>query len=70
MKERAFLRLNHSTIMPMKPEWREWLWEEILHPERLYSFGNRQLQEAWSINWQEETLEEFILEGIRRHYLN
>jgi len=70
VKDRAFLRLNHSSPIPMKPEWREWLWEEILHPERLFSFGNRQLQESWSITWQEETLEESILEGIRQHYLN
>jgi hypothetical protein len=70
VKERAFLRLNNSTTMPMKPEWREWLWQEILHPEKLLAFGNRQLQEAWSISWQEETLEELILEGIQQHYLN
>lgn len=70
VKERAFLRLNNSTTMPMKPEWREWLWQEIMYPEKLFSFGNRQLQEAWSINWQEESLEESILEGIRQHYLN
>ena len=70
VKERAFHRLNNSTTMPMKPEWWEWLWQEILYPEKLLSFGNRQLQEAWLISWQEETLEESILEGIRQHYLN
>ena len=62
--------MNNSTTMPMKPEWWEWLWQEILYPEKLLSFGNRQLQEAWLISWQEETLEESILEGIRQHYLN
>lgn len=67
--ERAFLRLNGITTMPLKREWREWLWEEILQPEKLYSFGNRQLQEAWLISWREETLEELILEGIRQKYL-
>jgi len=69
VKERAFLRLNGCTTMPLKPQWREWLWEEILQPEKLYSFGNRQLREAWSINWQEENLEERILEGIKQKYL-
>ncbi len=68
--DRAFLRVNGCTTMPLKREWREWLWEEILQPEKLYSFGNRQLQEAWLISWREETLEELILEGIRQKYLN
>ena len=69
VKERAFLRLNGCTTMPLKPQWREWLWEEILQPEKLYSFGNRQLREAWSITWQEENLEELILGGIKQKYL-
>lgn len=68
--DRAFLCLNGCTTMPLKREWREWLWEEILQPEKLYSFGNRQLREAWLISWREETLEELILEGIRQKYLN
>lgn len=69
VKERAFLRLNGSTTMPLKSEWREWLWDEVLQPEKLFSFGNRQLQEAWAISWQEEALEELVLEGIRQKYL-
>jgi hypothetical protein len=27
VKERAFLRLDNSTTMPLKPEWRDWLWD-------------------------------------------
>lgn len=69
VKERAFLRLNNCTTMPLKPEWREWLWDEVLHPEKLYSFGNRQMQEAWAISWDEEGLEDQILEGVRQNYL-
>jgi hypothetical protein len=55
--------------MPLKPEWSDWLWDEVLQPERLYSFGNPQLRQAWKISWQEEDLEERILEGIRQGYL-
>lgn len=70
VKARAFLRLNTCTTMPLKPEWGEWLWDEVLNPERLFSFGNRQLQEAWAISWDEEGLEEQILEGVRQNYLD
>jgi hypothetical protein len=55
--------------MPLKSEWRDWLWDEVLQPERLYSFGNPHLRQAWKISWQEEALEERILEGIRLGYL-
>lgn len=70
VKNQAFFRLDNSTTMPLKPEWQEWLWDEVLHPEKLFSFGNRQLQEAWAISWQDESLEEQVLEGIRQHYLD
>jgi hypothetical protein len=61
--------LDNSTTMPLKPEWRDWLWDEVLQPERLYSFGNPHLRQAWKISWHEEELEERILEGIRQGYL-
>ena len=67
--ERAFLHCDSRTAMPLKPQWQGWLWEEILHPERLYCFGNRELREAWLISWREESLEEAILEGVRQKYL-
>ena len=70
VKQQAYHRLNNSTTMPLKPEWRDWLWDEVLQPERLYSFGNPHLRQAWKISWQEEKLEERILEGIRLGYLN
>lgn len=69
VKERAFLRLDNGTTMPLKPAWRDWLWDEILHPEKLFSFGNSQLQEAWLISWEEENFEEQVLEGIRQQHL-
>jgi len=70
VKQQAFHRLDHSTTIPLKTDWGEWLWDEVLHPERLYSFGNPHLREAWAISWQEGELEERILEGIRQRYLN
>lgn len=70
VKNQAFLRLDNSTTIPLKPEWQEWLWDEVLHPEKLFSFGNRQLQEAWLITWQDECLEQQVLEAIKQQYLN
>lgn len=69
VKQQAYHRLDNSTTMPLKPEWLDWLWEEVLQPERLYSFGNPHLRQAWKISWQEEELGERILEGIRLGYL-
>ena len=69
VKERAFLRLDGCTTMPLKAQWQEWLWEEVLQPEKLYSFGNKALREAWLICWHDE-LEDLILEGIRQGYLS
>jgi len=69
VRQQAYHRLDNSTTMPLKPEWCDWLWDEILQPEQLYSFGNPQLRQAWRISWQEEELEERILEGIRLGYL-
>lgn len=71
VQERAFLRFDAATSLPLKPEWQSWLWDEVLQPEKLYSFGGEDLQEAYLISWPDErTLEERILEGVRRNYLN
>ena len=70
VRQQAFHRLAKSTTVPLQPEWRDWLWDEVLQPERLYSFGNQHLRQAWKISWQEEELEERILEGIRLGYLS
>lgn len=69
VKHQAYHRLDNSTTMPLKPQWRDWLWDEVLQPERLYSFGNPHLYHAWRISWQEAELEDRILEGIRLHAL-
>ena len=69
--ERAFLRFDAATTIPLKPEWQGWLWDEVLQPEKLYSFGGEELREAYLVSWPgDDTLQERILEGISMHYLN
>ena len=71
VQERAFLRLDAATTIPLKPEWQDWLWDEVLQPEKLYSFGGEELQEAYLVRWPEDdTLQEQILSGISLNYLN
>jgi hypothetical protein len=71
VKERAFLRLDAATTIPLKPEWQDWLWNEVLQPEKLYSFGEEELVEAYLIRWQpDKELQEQILTGISLNYLN
>ena len=69
VKQQAYHRLDNSTTMPLKPEWRDWLWDEVLKPERLYSFGNPQRRQAWRISWQEEVLAERVRAGVREQAL-
>lgn len=70
VQERAILRLDAATTIPLKPEWQGWLWDEVLQPEKLYSFGGEELQEAYLISWPEDdTLQEQILEGVTQKYL-
>jgi len=70
VQERAFLRLDAATSIPLKPEWRGWLWDEVLQPEKLYSFGGDELQETFLITWPaDDILQEQILEGVRQRYL-
>ncbi len=68
--DRAFLLFDAATTIPLKPEWKAWLWDEILQPEKLHSFGGKQLQEAYLISWPEDdVLQGQILEGIKLQYL-
>ena len=69
--DRAFLLLDAATTIPLKPEWQGWLWDEVLQPEKLYSFGGEELREAYLISWpRDDTLQERILEGVSMQYLN
>ena len=70
VQERAFLSFDAATSIPLKPQWQNWLWDEILEPEKLCSFGGEELQEAYLIKWPDDAkLEEQILEGIKMNYL-
>ncbi len=71
VQDRAFLSFDGATSIPLKPQWQNWLWDEILAPEKLYSFGGDDLQEAYLIKWPDDAkLEEQILEGIKLNYLD
>jgi len=68
--DRAFLLLDAATTIPLKQEWKVWLWDEILQPEKLHSFGGKQLHEAYLISWpKDDVLQGRILEGIEQQYL-
>jgi len=71
VQERAFLRLDSVTTIPLKRQWQSWLWDEVLQPEKLHSFGGKELDEAYLISWPEDdSLQDQVLQGITRHYLN
>jgi hypothetical protein len=71
VQERAFLRLDAATAIPLKTQWQGWLWDEVLQPEKLYSFGGDELKEAYLIRWPEDDiLQQQILTGVRQRYLN
>ena len=68
--DRAFLLLDAATTIPLKPEWKAWLWDEIMQPEKLHSFGGKQLQEAYLISLpKDDILQEQILGGVEQQYL-
>lgn len=70
VQKRSFFCLDKMTSVPLKLEWQEWLWDELMEPEKLYSFGNDQLQEAYLITLpNDEIIEERVLEAIRMGYL-
>ena len=70
VKKRAFLRLDQETTVPLKEQWANHLWDEILQPEKLISWGCKELNEAWMISIPSDgELQEFVLEGIRNEYL-
>ena len=71
IRDRAFLQLNAATTVPLKPEWRNWLWDEVLQPEKLYSFGGDELQMAYLVSWPEnDVLLDKVLDGIAGNYLS
>jgi len=66
VQERAFRRVDKATTIPLKPQWQEWLWEKMIYPEKLYSFGDEDFQEAYLVNIPcDETLESHVLAAIK-----
>jgi len=66
VQERALRQLDMATTIPLKPQWQEWLWETMLYPEKLFSFGGEEFQEAYLIIIpNDEELESLVLEAIR-----
>lgn len=71
VQERAFLRLDAATTIPLKKQWIGWLWDEIMQPEQLYSFGDPELHYAYLVSLPtDEELETLILQAVRDNYLN
>ncbi len=71
LKHRAFLILDAATSIPLKPEWENWLYEEILDSLPLYSFGSKELTHSCLIRWPDNDsfIQEKVLEGIDAGYL-
>lgn len=70
VQERAFRSVDAATTIPLKPQWQEWLWENELFPEKLYSLGGEDYQEAYIITVpSDEKLEASIMAAIRNKEL-
>jgi len=66
VQERALRRLDSATTIPLKPQWQEWLWKTMLYPEKLYSFGGEDFQEAYLLTIpNDDELESQVLKAIR-----
>jgi len=62
----AFRRLDTATTIPLKDEWKQWLWKNEIHPEKLLSFGGEEFQEAYFITIPcDEDLETHVLAAIK-----
>jgi hypothetical protein len=71
VKERAFRRLDTATTIPLKRQWVDWLWDEVMKPEELFSYGGEDLRFAYLVSWPtEEELKTMILDAIKLKYLN
>lgn len=66
VQDRAFRRLDTATTIPLKDEWKQWLWKNEIHPEKLLSFGGDEFQEAYFITIPcDEDLETHVLAAIK-----
>ena len=71
VKERAFRRLDASTAIPLKRQWMDWLWDEVMGPEQLFAYGGEDLRHAFLLSWPpEEELQTRILDAVKLKYLH
>jgi hypothetical protein len=71
VKERAFRRLDMATTIPLKRQWLDWLWDEVLEPEELFSFGGKDLRHAYLVSWPDEAeLQEMVIAAVKDKWLN
>ena len=70
VQERAFLRLDSTTTIPLKQQWKCWLWDEVMQPEQLFSFGGEDLRYAYIVSWPaDDVLQERVLNAVSLQYL-
>ena len=71
VRERAFLRLDAASSLPLKQDWQDWLWDEVLNPQELFAVGGEEFREAYLVSFpDDDALQERILEGISQGYLS
>jgi len=68
-KTAAFDYVASITTTPLKREWADFLWENVVEKERLRGFGTldgRELDEAYIVTLPEDiNLDEVVLDGLR-----
>jgi len=69
----AFDFVENITSTPLKREWKQWLWDEVLEKEKLTCFGSIgdiELNQAYLVRLCDTNLDDLVLEGIRSGKLN
>jgi hypothetical protein len=69
----AFEWIDSITTTPLKREWKEWLWENMLKVKRLHSYGqlgSRKFDEVYMLKFQyPDNIDELILNAIKEGQL-
>ena len=70
----AFEWIDSITTTPLKREWKEWLWENMLKVKRLHSYGqlgSRKFDEVYMLKFQyPDDIDDIILNAIREGQLS
>ena len=56
VKKRAFLMLNAASQTPMIESWIDWLWDEVMDPIELVSFGSPEFQHAYLVSLPDDEI--------------